>query len=41
MYESIPTAIIPPLPPWGLPRAFDSSSAPHSRAFDAKPGLET
>ena len=28
MYESIPTAIT-----LGLPRAFDSSSAPHSRGF--------
>ena len=36
MYESIPTAIIIPTHP-GLPRAFDSSSTPHSRAFDVKP----
>ena len=32
MYQSIPSAIIPPP---GNPRAFDPCSAPHSGAFDA------
>ena len=33
MYQSIPSAIIPP--PRGNPRAFDPCSAPYSGAFDA------
>ena len=36
MYESIPTAGTPPPLPPSLLRAFDSSSAPPRRAFDAK-----